>query len=125
VLVNARAHQNRHSNCLHHKNKSSVTIGAIKDHTFAYGANGFKGLLENKKAYVIRSSGASYDQPPFASMDFHEPYLRTIFGFLGIIDATFIKVDGHSEEEIGASLKTAKEQIDLLAVEQQLVASGR
>jgi FMN-dependent NADH-azoreductase len=105
--------------------KSYIDRIVLKDHTFAYGANGFKGLLENKKAFVIRSSGASYEQPPFASMDFHEPYLRAIFGFIGITDITFIKVDGHSEEEIATSVKKAKEQIELLAVEQKLVSSGR
>jgi FMN-dependent NADH-azoreductase len=105
--------------------KSYIDRIVVKDHTFAYGANGFKGLLESKKAFVIRSAGGSYEQPPMSSMDFHEPFLRTIFGFLGITDVTFIKIDGHSEEEIAASLKKAKEQIDLLAVEPQLVTSGR
>jgi len=105
--------------------KSYIDRIVVVGRTFAYGPEGFKGLLQNKKAFVIRSSGASYAQPPFASMDFHEPFLRTIFGFIGINDVTFIKVEGHSEEEIGASLKKAKEQIDFLAVEQNLVTSSR
>jgi FMN-dependent NADH-azoreductase len=105
--------------------KSYIDRIVVAGRTFAYGPAGFKGLLQNKKAFIMRSSGVSYDQPPFASMDFHAPYLRTIFGFLGINDVTFVNVDGHSEEEIAASLKKAKEHIDALAAEQQLVASSR
>lgn len=94
--------------------KSYIDRIVLKDRTFAYGENGFKGLLQNKKAFVIRASGGNYEQPPMSGMDFHEPYLRVILGFIGITDVTFIKVDGHSEAEIIASMQKAKEQIDTL-----------
>ena len=104
--------------------KSYIDRIVLKDRTFAYGEHGFKGLLQNKKAFVIRAAGGSYDQPPMSTMDFHEPYLRTIFGFIGITDITFVKVDGHSPEEISASMKKAKEQIDSLVGDPVAASAG-
>ncbi|MDR3612143.1 MAG: NAD(P)H-dependent oxidoreductase [Candidatus Obscuribacterales bacterium] len=105
--------------------KSYIDRIVVVGRTFSYGADGLKGLLQNKKAFILRSSGSNFDGPPYASMDFHEPYLRAIFGFIGISDITFVKVDGHSEEEISAAMKKAKEQIDHLTAEQKLVSAGR
>src|SRR5215475_8267095 len=47
--------------------------------TFRYGVNGPRGLLENKKVFVVTSRGGSYEKAsPTAAFDFQEPYLRTI-----------------------------------------------
>ena len=35
---------------------------------------------------------SDYSQPPAAALDFAEPYLRTIFGFVGITDIHFFNV---------------------------------
>lgn len=104
--------------------KSYIDRIVLKDKTFSYGEQGPKGLLQNKKAFVIKASGGSYEQQPMAGFDFHEPYLRTILGFIGITDVTFIKADGHSEEEISAATKRAKEQIDTLAGAAVAASSG-
>ena len=69
-------------------------------------------LLKGKKAYILSSGGGDYTQPPFDKMDFLEPYLRTIFGFIGITDITFYRVAGHSPEEIAQGVAAAKQKID-------------
>ncbi len=49
------------------------------------------GLLENKKMVCITSRGGDYSEGgPFHAYDFQEPYLRAIFGFVGITDMHFV-----------------------------------
>jgi FMN-dependent NADH-azoreductase len=56
--------------------------------TFRYDANGPEGLLKGKIATLLIATGGDYAQgSPAASMNFIEPYMRTILGFLGISDA--------------------------------------
>jgi FMN-dependent NADH-azoreductase len=48
-------------------------------------------LLSGKKMIVVSSSGSDYSAAsPAAGFNFHEPYLRAIFGFVGITDVTFV-----------------------------------
>jgi FMN-dependent NADH-azoreductase len=63
--------------------------------TFSY-ANGVpKGLIVGKKATFIVATGGNYDpQTQMASFNFVEPYLRSVFGFLGVTDATFLTAGG-------------------------------
>ena len=56
--------------------------------------------------------------------DFFEPYLRSILGFVGVTDVTFVKSPGHSEDEIKASVEHAKKQIDNI-VSAQKVATAK
>jgi FMN-dependent NADH-azoreductase len=63
--------------------------------TFAYDANGREGLLKGKKATLVMASGGVYDRGSAAeSLNFVTPYLRTIFGFIGITDVNFIAAGG-------------------------------
>jgi len=63
--------------------------------TFAYGEKGPKGLITGKKATFIIATGGIYDpQTQMASFNFVEPYLRSVFGFLGVTDATFLTAGG-------------------------------
>jgi FMN-dependent NADH-azoreductase len=63
--------------------------------TFAYGEKGPKGLLVGKKATFIIATGGIYDaQTQMASFNFVEPYLRSVFVFLGVTDATFLTAGG-------------------------------
>jgi FMN-dependent NADH-azoreductase len=49
------------------------------------------GLVHDKKMLCVTSSGGDYSAgSPLHAYNFHEPYLRTIFGFVGITDVTFI-----------------------------------
>jgi FMN-dependent NADH-azoreductase len=68
---------------------------ARKGRTFEYGEGKPKGLIIGKKATFIIATGGMYDaQTQMASFNFVEPYLRSVFGFLGVTDATFLTAGG-------------------------------
>ena len=60
---------------------------------FRYTSNGVEGLVKNKKMVVITSSGGEYVSEEARKADFQEPYLRFVFGFVGITDMVFVKVE--------------------------------
>ena len=63
--------------------------------TFSYADGVPKGLLVGKKATFIIATGGIYDaQTQMASFNFVEPYLRSVFSFLGVTDATFLTTGG-------------------------------
>ena len=63
--------------------------------TFSYGEGGPKGMMTGKKATFIIATGGIYDaQTQMASFNFVEPYLRSVFRFLGVTDATFLTAGG-------------------------------
>jgi len=63
--------------------------------TFSYANGKPKGLIIGKKATFIIATGGIYDaQTQMASFNFVEPYLRSLFGFLGLTDATFLTAGG-------------------------------
>ena len=64
--------------------------------TFRYGDNGPEGLLENKKAYVILSSGGTQLG---SDIDFVSDYIHHVLGFLGIKDVTIIDSSGIGRDE--------------------------
>jgi len=83
--------------------------------TFRYTQTGPEGLLKNKKAYVVISSGGTAIG---SDIDFAGRYVEHFLGFLGIADAEIIKLD---QLMMGAEQKTqeATEQINQL-VQQSL-----
>jgi len=50
------------------------------------------GMVQNRRMVCVTSRGADYSQPPLATLDFVEAYLRTIFGFVGLTDLKFFNV---------------------------------
>ncbi|SEB85747.1 FMN-dependent NADH-azoreductase [Terriglobus roseus] len=63
--------------------------------TFSYADGTPKGLIVGKKATFLIATGGIYDaQTQMASYNFVEPYLRSVFGFLGVTDATFFTAGG-------------------------------
>lgn len=82
------------------------TLKAWLDHvvragiTFRYDANGPEGLIKRKKVYVAVSSGGVYSTGPMQSYDFITPYLKTMLGWIGMTDTTFIRVEGTSMPEL-------------------------
>jgi FMN-dependent NADH-azoreductase len=70
--------------------------------TFAYTTGGPAGMLKNKKATFIVASGGIYSaETPMASFNFVEPYLRTIFGFIGVSHTDFVNAGGASAIKSG------------------------
>ena len=66
--------------------------------TFSYSETGPEGLLKGKKATVIISTGGNYESgTPYASLNFVEPYLKTILGFIGITNVQFVTVSGAAQ----------------------------
>lgn len=59
--------------------------------TFQYTAEGPKGLLTGKRAYVLTARGGVYPDPAF---DHQAPYLRQVLAFIGITDVEFIHAEG-------------------------------
>jgi FMN-dependent NADH-azoreductase len=63
--------------------------------TFRYTQEGGpEGLLKNKKVIVVTGRGGVYSEGGMSAFDFQEPYLRTILGFIGLTNVTFIHVEG-------------------------------
>jgi FMN-dependent NADH-azoreductase len=66
--------------------------------TFAYTSSGPAGLLTGKKATLLIASGGTYDPgTALASLNFVTPYLRAVFGFIGITDVTIIAAEGTAQ----------------------------
>lgn len=89
-------------------------------HTFGFDEKrGLFGLIENKQAYVAAAYGAAgYFTGDLVSLNFLEPYLKTLFGFLGIKDVTFFSVEGASTDP--AALAATREKA--IAGIEQMVA---
>jgi FMN-dependent NADH-azoreductase len=72
--------------------------------TFSYADGAPKGLLTGKKLTFLVATGGAYGPGTAAeSFNFVEPYLRTVFGFLGVSDITFHTAGGASALNYGAS----------------------
>ncbi len=73
--------------------------------TFKYTAEGPQGLLKNKQAVIITSSGMEFDNDYVKSMDFQTPYLQRILNFVGIDDIRHIPVQGLAHQDKVPSIK--------------------
>jgi FMN-dependent NADH-azoreductase len=100
-----------------------TTLKAWLDHiaragrTFRYTATGPEGLLKGKKVYVVTGRGGVYSgESPARALDFQEPYLRAILGFVGITDVEFIHIEGLniSKEQAEAGRARARQAIETL-----------
>ncbi|AQU45245.1 FMN-dependent NADH-azoreductase [Xanthomonas oryzae] len=80
---------------------------AVAGRTFHYTANGPEGLAGGKRLIIASARGGVYAEP---SNDFQEPYLRQLFGFLGIDDITLVRAEGvayspqHRADALAAAL---------------------
>ncbi|HWE99936.1 MAG TPA: NAD(P)H-dependent oxidoreductase [Caulobacteraceae bacterium] len=86
---------------------------AVAGKTFTYTAQGPKGLAGGKTVIIASSRGGLYGEgSPAAGLDFVEPYLRAVFGFVGITELSFIKAEGiaFGPDQRAAALASALEQ---------------
>jgi len=78
----------------------SSTLKAWIDHvaragrTFQYSANGVVGLATGKRVFIVTATGGVYSEGPSQSFDFLATYLRSVLGFMGMTDVTFIRAEG-------------------------------
>lgn len=95
------------------------TLKAWFDHvlragiTFRYTAEGPEGLMTGKRAVVLESRGGLYSEGPAAGFDNQEPHIRTILGFMGITDVTFIRAErlAIGPDARAASIEAALEEV--------------
>lgn len=94
--------------------KHYIDIIVQPKYLFRYTDKGVEGLVKNRKMAVITSRGGDYSpESPFHPYDFQEPYLRAIFGFVGITDITFINAQ---PMDMGEDIqKTKIEEAKILA----------
>ena len=81
------------------------------------------GFLKGRRMVVISSRGGEYTTPADLPSDHVEPHLRTIFGFVGITDMEFIKVeplDGIPEKAVRETIEAACQKARKAA--QQLIS---
>lgn len=75
----------------------------------------FKPLVLGKKMFVIEARGDSGFQPGgrYEQMNHHDPYLVTVFGFMGITDITFVHVenDEYGGQKLAESIAQARTRI--------------
>jgi FMN-dependent NADH-azoreductase len=81
--------------------------------TFKYSEAGPEGLVTGKKAIVVLSRGGLYSEGPAAALDSQEPHLRTLLGFMGVTDVTFVRAEklGFGPAAVEEAMGAAREQI--------------
>lgn len=78
--------------------------------TFRYTANGPEGLLKGKKVFAGLARGGLYRNTP---ADSQVPYLKSVLGFLGMNDVTFIHAEGLSMGEEAAAKAFAEAEAEI------------
>jgi len=92
--------------------------------TFSYDGGTPKGLLTGKKATFLIASGGAYDAGTvMASYNHVEPYLRSVFGFLGVTDTKFLTAGGVSAVNHGKVDRATFLQPHVEAVRSQFVTA--
>lgn len=81
--------------------------------TFRYTEAGPEGLVTGKRVIVVQSRGGLYSEGPAKAIDFQEPYLRQLLGFIGLTDVTFIHAEkiGFGPKAREAAITGARAQI--------------
>jgi FMN-dependent NADH-azoreductase len=88
--------------------------------TFVYAENGPQGLLHGKATILVASGGVYEAGTPAGAMNFVDPYLKTILGFVGLTDVSFVRAAGAAQLMTGtvdreAFLKPTLEQVRKVA----------
>jgi len=92
--------------------------------TFSYEGGAPAGLLLQKKATFLVASGGVYDPgTPMAAMNFAEPYLRSIFAFVGVKDVRFVHAGRTAKLKYGVDRNTIL-QPALASIRAQLSAAA-
>ena len=81
--------------------------------TFKYSEAGPQGLLSGKRVIVVETRGGLYSEGPAQAIDFQEPYLRTLLGFIGLSDVTFVHAEklGFGPDARAAAMAGAKQAL--------------
>jgi FMN-dependent NADH-azoreductase len=107
------------------------TLKAWFDHvlragiTFRYTAAGPEGLVTGKRAVVVEARAGLYSEGPASVMDHQEPHLRTLLGFMGITDVTFVRAErlAFGPEAASAAVTEAIAQLDAISKQDLALAA--
>ena len=96
--------------------KAWIDRVAVAGRTFRYTPEGPQGLAGGKTVVVAATYGGQH--PADSGRNFVEPYLRQVFGFLGIDDVRFIEAAGLniSPEQRAQALEAAERRIEAIAL---------
>ena len=101
----------------------SSTLKAWFDHvaragvTFRYTENGPEGLMGDKQVVVIESRAGFYGEGGTPHLDGQEPHIRTLLGFMGMTDVTYIRAEklAFGPEAAQASIDAAARELNDIA----------
>ena len=99
--------------------KAWIDRVAVAGKTFRYTADGPQGLAGGKQVIVAATYGGKH--PVESGRNFVEPYLRQVFGFLGVTDIEFVRAEGvayspqHRSDAIAGALASIPEPMRLAA----------
>ncbi|MEI6167239.1 MAG: NAD(P)H-dependent oxidoreductase [bacterium] len=91
--------------------KQYIDILIQPRYLFRYVKGRPEGLLTGRRMVVISSRGGEYTSPADLLFDHVEPHLRAVFGFVGITDVRFVKVeplDGVSAKAVEDTIEAAR-----------------
>jgi len=91
----------------------------VREHrTFAFAPDGVAPLVPpGKRVYIFTARGGSYPAgSPFYALDHQEPYLRSIFGMIGLTQVKFIHAEHLSEGAEAAAEGVARAQAALESI---------
>jgi FMN-dependent NADH-azoreductase len=93
--------------------------------TFRYTAEGPEGLVKGKRAIVIETRAGLYSEGPAAVMDHQEPHIRTLLGFMGITDVSYVRAEklAFGPEAASQAVAEAIAQLDDLAARELELAA--
>ncbi len=98
IVIGAPMHNFSISSAL----KTWIDHAARVGRTFHYTAEGPEGQLKGKKVFVLTARGGNYGEgSPAHAMDHQTPYLKTVLGFLGLTDISFIHAEGVAQGQDG------------------------
>lgn len=69
------------------------------EYTFTQKSGMPKGLLNNKRAYVVSVKGGIYTGMPYEALDYSIPQLKTMLNYIGIEEIHLFNLEGTAQEE--------------------------
>ena len=82
--------------------------------TFSYDGTNFTGLVKARRVVVVAAFGAGGYGDALAGADFVTPYLKFLFGFLGVSDVTVIPAEATTADAATVASNIDRAKADIL-----------
>jgi FMN-dependent NADH-azoreductase len=86
--------------------------------TFSYDGEKFTGLVKAKRVVIVAAFGAGGYGGALASADFVTPYIKFLFGFLGVSDVTVIPAEATTADAATVASNIDRAKADILKLVQ-------